>query len=93
MAYELLRLELLSRVLSCVNLVQAAEASKPKDIPSEGVENISTESQNTTDEDRPDIKKEEASASNEASGCKEDIVFNPNVLTEFKLAGCPELFF
>lgn len=33
--------------------VQAAEASKPKDITSEGVENISTESQNTTDEDRP----------------------------------------
>ncbi|RHN55691.1 putative CLU domain-containing protein [Medicago truncatula] len=26
----------------------------------------------------------------EASGCKEDIVFNPNVFTEFKLAGSPE---
>ncbi|RHN66156.1 putative clustered mitochondria protein [Medicago truncatula] len=78
--------------------VQAAEASKPKDITSEGAENISTESQNATDEDKPDLTKEEktedvkeqASASNEASCCKEDIVFNPNVFTEFKLAGSPE---
>lgn len=36
--------------------------------------------------------KELASASTEASGCKEDIAFNPNVFTEFKLAGSPEVF-
>lgn len=78
--------------------VQAAEASKPKDITSEGAEKISTESQNATDEDKPDLTKEEktedvkeqASASIEASVSKEDIVFNPNVFTEFKLAGSPE---
>lgn len=33
-----------------------------------------------------------ASTSTEASGCKEDIAFNPNVFTEFKLAGSPEVF-
>ncbi|XP_045803589.1 clustered mitochondria protein-like isoform X2 [Trifolium pratense] len=77
--------------------VQATEASKPKEIISQGAENLSTDSQNATDADKPDLAKEEktedvkelASAANEAT-CKEDIVFNPNVFTEFKLAGSPE---
>ncbi|CAJ2630760.1 unnamed protein product [Trifolium pratense] len=78
--------------------VQATEASKSKEIISQGAENLSTDSQNATDADKPDLAKEEktedvkevAPASNEASEFKENIVFNPNVFTEFKLAGSPE---
>ncbi|KAJ1404610.1 CLU domain [Sesbania bispinosa] len=77
---------------------QAAETSKSKEKNSEGADDLASDSQNATDADKPDITKEEktedvkelTSSSTEASGCKEDIVFNPNVFTEFKLAGSPE---
>jgi hypothetical protein len=49
--------------------------------------------QDLAKEEKTEDVKELASAANEASGCKEDIVFNPNVFTEFKLAGSPEVFF
>lgn len=48
--------------------------------------------QELTNEEKTVDVNELALASNEASGCKEDIVFNPNVFTEFKLAGSPEVF-
>ncbi|CAI8596196.1 unnamed protein product [Vicia faba] len=74
--------------------VQVAEASKSKEINSQGEDNTSTDSQNATDADKPEEKtedvKEHASAPSEVSVSKEDIVFNPNVFTEFKLAGSPE---
>lgn len=43
-------------------------------------------------EEKTEDVKEHASASSEVSVSKEDIVFNPNVFTEFKLAGSPEVF-
>jgi protein TIF31 len=49
--------------------------------------------QDLAKEEKTEDVKELASAANEASGCKEDIVFNPNVFTEFKLAGSPEVYF
>ncbi|KHN29207.1 Protein KIAA0664-like protein [Glycine soja] len=56
------------------------------------------DSQNLTDADKLDSTKEEktedvkvlASVTTKASDGCEDIVFNPNVFTEFKLAGSPE---
>ncbi|KAJ1429987.1 CLU domain [Sesbania bispinosa] len=77
---------------------QAAETSKSKEKNSEGADDLASDSQNATDADKPDITEEEknedvkelTSSSTEASGCKEDIVFNPNVFTEFKLAGSSE---
>jgi hypothetical protein len=49
--------------------------------------------QDLAKEEKTEDVKELASAANDASGCKEDIVFNPNVFTEFKLAGSPEVYF
>ncbi|KAJ1440931.1 CLU domain [Sesbania bispinosa] len=77
---------------------QAAETSKSKEKNFEGADDLASDSQNATDADKPDITEEEkikdvkelTSSSTEASGCKEDIVFNPNVFTEFKPAGSPE---
>ncbi|KAJ1440425.1 CLU domain [Sesbania bispinosa] len=77
---------------------QAAETSKSKEKNSEGADDLASDSQNVTDADKPDITEEEktedvkelTSSSTKASGCKEDIIFNPNVFTEFKLAGSPE---
>lgn len=56
------------------------------------------DSRNAADADKPDSTKEEktedvkefASVTAKASDGCEDIVFNPNVFTEFKLAGSPE---
>ncbi|KAK7243605.1 hypothetical protein RIF29_38411 [Crotalaria pallida] len=79
---------------------QAAETSKSKESDSQGADNVATDSQNATeaDADKPDLANEEkiedvkehASAAAEASERSEEIVFNPNVFTEFKLAGSPE---
>ncbi|XP_019425362.1 PREDICTED: clustered mitochondria protein-like isoform X3 [Lupinus angustifolius] len=72
---------------------QAAETSK-----SQGVDNVATDSQNATEtgmvdwanKEKVDDVKELAAAAAEASDHYEEIVFNPNVFTEFKLAGSPE---
>ncbi|KAK7323253.1 hypothetical protein VNO77_26718 [Canavalia gladiata] len=77
---------------------QAAETLKSKETNSQGPDNLATDSQDATDADKPDLTvkektddvKELASATDEASDRSEDIVFNPNVFTEFKLAGSPE---
>ena len=74
----------------------SSEDIKSKDTNSQGAENLAMGSQNATNVDKPDLIKEEriadvkevASAS--ASDHHEEIVFNPNILTEFKLVGSPE---
>jgi len=43
-------------------------------------------------EEKTEDVKEFASVTVKASDGSEDIVFNPNVFTEFKLAGSPEVF-
>lgn len=43
-------------------------------------------------EEKAEDAKGHASASTETSGCKDEITFNPNVFTGFKLAGSPEVF-
>ncbi|CAL0310303.1 unnamed protein product [Lupinus luteus] len=76
---------------------QAAETSKSKDANSEGAD-VSTDSQNATEtgkldlanKEKTDDAKELAAAAAEASDRYEEIVFNPNVFTEFKLAGSAE---
>ncbi|XP_054814407.1 clustered mitochondria protein isoform X2 [Prosopis cineraria] len=75
---------------------RAAERSKSKETSPRGAD-ITADSQNVTD-DKQDLSKEEKSeeveelipASAEVSDSYEEIVFNPNVFTEFKLAGSPE---
>lgn len=49
--------------------------------------------QDSIDEKKTEDVKEFASVTAKASDGSEDIVFNPNVFTEFKLAGSPEVFF
>ncbi|KAE9584894.1 putative clustered mitochondria protein [Lupinus albus] len=73
---------------------QAAETLKSKETKSQGA----TDSQTATEAEKPDVANEEktedvkelASAASEVSDRSEEIVFNPNVFTEFKLAGSPE---
>ena len=48
--------------------------------------------QDSTKEEKAEDVKELASVIAKASDGCEDIVFNPNVFTEFKLAGSPEVF-
>lgn len=48
--------------------------------------------QDLTVEEKAEDAKGHASASTETSGCKDEITFNPNVFTGFKLAGSPEVF-
>lgn len=48
--------------------------------------------QDLAKEENTDDVNEPASASSEASVRYDEIVFNPNVFTEFKLAGSPEVF-
>ena len=48
--------------------------------------------QDTSKEEKTGDVKELASAPDEASDHHDEIVFNPNVFTEFKLAGSPEVF-
>ncbi|XP_061337567.1 clustered mitochondria protein-like [Gastrolobium bilobum] len=75
-----------------------AVKSKSKETNSEGKNNLATDSQNVDDADKPDLTKEKktedakelSSASAEGSDHYDEIVFNPNVFTEFKLAGSPE---
>ncbi|KAF1881257.1 hypothetical protein Lal_00023293 [Lupinus albus] len=77
---------------------QAAETSKSKEANSQGADNTATDSQNATEtgmldlanKEKTDDVKELAAAAAEASDRYEEIVFNPNVFTEFKLAGSPE---
>ncbi|KAL1346287.1 hypothetical protein HN51_019976 [Arachis hypogaea] len=83
---------------------QAVETSK-SETTSQEASNVAADSENAAEADKVDITKEEktvtkeektgdtkelVSASDEASDCREEIVFNPNVFTEFKLAGEPE---
>jgi len=49
--------------------------------------------QDSTKEEKTEDVKEFASVTAKASDGCEDIVFNPNVFTEFKLAGSPEVYF
>ncbi|KAK4285521.1 hypothetical protein QN277_002210 [Acacia crassicarpa] len=75
---------------------RAAERSKSKETSPQGAD-VTADSQNVTDE-KQDLSKEEmseevkehTSASAEGSDSYEEIVFNPNVFTDFKLAGNPE---
>ncbi|KAL5160054.1 Clustered mitochondria protein [Glycine soja] len=77
---------------------QAAEALKSKEKNFQEANSLATESQNAAEADQLDSTKEEkaedvkelASVIAKASDGCEDIVFNPNVFTEFKLAGSPE---
>ncbi|KAK7271601.1 hypothetical protein RJT34_27637 [Clitoria ternatea] len=85
---------------------QTADRLKCKEANSQVADNLATDSQNVADADKPDSTEEEktedvkeektedvkelASTVDEASDSHEDIVFNPNVFTEFKLAGSPE---
>ncbi|MED6210895.1 hypothetical protein PIB30_068406, partial [Stylosanthes scabra] len=79
---------------------QTVETSKSKETTSQETPNLAAGSENAAVGDNPDItlSKEEktgdanelVSASDEASDCREEIVFNPNVFTEFKLAGTTE---
>ena len=49
--------------------------------------------QDVSKEEVSEEVKEHTSASAEGSDSYEEIVFNPNVLTDFKLAGNPEVVF
>ncbi|XP_027340006.1 clustered mitochondria protein isoform X2 [Abrus precatorius] len=77
---------------------QASETLKSQETNSQGADNIATGSQNAADADKQDSTQEKktenvkelVSAAAEVSDHSEDIVFNPNVFTEFKLAGSSE---
>ncbi|KAF7824516.1 clustered mitochondria protein [Senna tora] len=87
-------------------LITAFSQSKSKETTNpQGADSVATDSQNVTDLDKQcfdcflqDVSKEEkieddkelTSASAEVSDCYEEIVFNPNAFTEFKLAGSQE---
>ncbi|MED6222323.1 hypothetical protein PIB30_063250 [Stylosanthes scabra] len=81
-----------------LDLAQASEKSKSKETNSEGADNLATDSQNEADVDKKELTngkttenaEEFSSASAEGSDNCGEIVFNPNVFTEFKLAGSPE---
>ncbi|RDX61659.1 Clustered mitochondria protein, partial [Mucuna pruriens] len=77
---------------------QAAETLKSKEMNSQEADKLVNDSQNAADADKLGSTKEEktedfkelASVTAKASDGCEDIVFNPNVFTEFKLAGSAE---
>ncbi|KAL5175828.1 Clustered mitochondria protein [Glycine soja] len=87
-----------SELISAYCRAQAAEILKSKEKNPQEADNLVTDSQNAAEADHLDSTKEEktedvkvlASVTTKASDGCEDIVFNPNVFTEFKLAGSPE---
>ncbi|XP_020207812.1 clustered mitochondria protein isoform X2 [Cajanus cajan] len=87
-----------SELITLFCKAKAAEKSKSKDTNSKEVDNLANDAKIFVDSDKPDLIKEKKSedakelfsASPESSYHLDDIVFNPNVFTEFKLAGSPE---
>ncbi|KAJ7949124.1 Clustered mitochondria protein-like [Quillaja saponaria] len=92
--YCILRPELITAFCQA----QAAETSKCINSSSQAVADVTTDSEQVAAVDKQDLTKEErtedvkepASISTEITEPYEEILFNPNVLTEFKLAGSDE---
>ncbi|KAK7314288.1 hypothetical protein VNO77_39503 [Canavalia gladiata] len=92
--YCILRAELIAAFCQA----QAAEKSKSKETNNKEAENLTNHSQNEADADKLDLVKEMKtedakellSASADSYDHYDEIVFNPNVFTEIKLAGSPE---
>ncbi|KAK7405463.1 hypothetical protein VNO78_06781 [Psophocarpus tetragonolobus] len=87
-----------SELITSFCRAQAAEKSKSKEINYEEANNLVIDAENVADADKLDLmkkkKNEDAkelfSASAENYDHEDEIVFNPNVFTDFKLAGSPE---
>ncbi|KAL1300799.1 clustered mitochondria protein isoform X1 [Arachis hypogaea] len=87
-----------SELIAAFCQAQASEKSKSKETNSEGADNLATNFQNEADADNKELTNEKTTENAEevssasAGGYDncDEIVFNPNVFTEFKLAGSPE---